>query len=74
MLSGETIMDKAETYKGKPCTASQMQIGNTFFTVISVQSEHAKETAYEKVKNSFLQMRRTKNCYQKVFNGNAEMT
>ena len=54
MLSGETIMDKAETYKGKPCTASQMQIGNTFFTVISVQSEHAKETAYEKVKKLIL--------------------
>ena len=54
MLSGETIMDKAETYKGKPCAASQMQIGNTFFTVISVQSEHAKETAYEKVKKLIL--------------------
>lgn len=44
----------AETYNGKPCAKSQMQVGNTFFTVISVQSEYAKETAYEKVKRLIL--------------------
>ena len=43
-----------ETYNGKPCSASQMQVGNTFFTVISVQSDDAKETAYEKVKRLIL--------------------
>lgn len=47
-------MEKIETYKGKPCNTSEMQIGNTLFTVISVQSDSAKETAYEKVKKLIL--------------------
>ena len=34
------------TYKDKPCRISEMTIGNTTFTVISVQSDAAKETAY----------------------------
>lgn len=29
---------------------TEKQIGNTLFTVNSVQSENAKETAYEKIK------------------------
>lgn len=47
-------MEENMTYKGKPCSTSGMQVGNTFFTVISVQSNHAKETAYEKVKSLIL--------------------
>ena len=42
------------TYKGRPCRTEEMQIGNTLFTVISVQSEHAEETAYDKVKRLIL--------------------
>ena len=44
----------AETYNGKPCSKSTMQVGNTLFTVISIQSDSAKETAYEKVKRLIL--------------------
>ena len=38
------------THDGKPCRVSEMQIGATLFTVISVESADAKETAYDKVK------------------------
>lgn len=38
------------THDGKPCRVSEMQIGATLFTVISVESTDAKETAYDKVK------------------------
>ena len=44
MPMGERIHD------GKPCRVSEMQIGTTLFTVISVESADAKETAYDKVK------------------------
>ena len=37
-------------YDGKPCRVSEMQIGTTLFTVISVEIADAKETAYDKVK------------------------
>lgn len=37
-------------HDGKPCRVSEMQIGTTFFTVISVESADAKESAYDKVK------------------------
>ena len=44
-------MDSAiTTYNGKPCRSTEMTIGNTLFTVISVQGDAAKETAYDKVK------------------------
>lgn len=39
-----------KTHDGKPCRVSEMQIGATLFTVISVESANAKETAYDKVK------------------------
>ena len=41
---------EARTHDGKPCRVSEMQIGATLFTVISVESADAKETAYDKVK------------------------
>ena len=40
------------TYEGRPCTVSEMAVGNTLFTVISVQSDFARETAFEKVKKT----------------------
>ena len=43
-------MEKARTYNCKPCRVSKIQVGTTLFTVISVESTAAKETAYEKVK------------------------
>ena len=42
------------TYKDRACRSSEMTIGNTTFTVISVQSDAAKETAYDKVKRLVL--------------------
>ena len=42
------------TYNDKPCRSTEMAIGNTLFTVISVQSDVAKETAYNKVKKLIL--------------------
>lgn len=48
-------MDTAvSTYKGRPCVVSEMTVGNTLFTVISVQSDFARETAFEKVKKLIL--------------------
>ena len=38
------------TYNGKPCRTEEMKVGDTLFTVISVESGKAKETAYEKVR------------------------
>lgn len=42
------------SYKGRPCRSEEMMVGNTLFTVISVQSDQAKETAYDKVKKLIL--------------------
>ncbi|MBQ7736416.1 MAG: transposon-encoded TnpW family protein [Oscillospiraceae bacterium] len=42
------------TYQGRPCSVSEMTVGNTVFTVISVQSDHARETAYQKLKRLIL--------------------
>lgn len=41
---------EVRTHDGKPCRVSEMQIGATLFTVISVESAVAKESAYDKVK------------------------
>ena len=43
------------TNKGRPARVSEMMVGNTLFTVISVQSENAKETPCEKVKRLILE-------------------
>ena len=42
------------TYNNKSCRSTEMAIGNTLFTVISVQGDAAKETAYDKVKKLIL--------------------
>lgn len=43
-------MENASTYQGKPCRISEIQVGTTLFTVISVESVSARETAYDKVR------------------------
>lgn len=58
-------------HDGKPCRVSEMQIGTTLFTVISVESASAKETAYDKVKKLILTnadpiVKNNGNSYQKV--------
>lgn len=58
-------------HEGKPCRVSEMQIGATLFTVISVESASAKETAYDKVKKLIVNNTNSPakvyvNYYQKV--------
>ena len=57
-------MDEPRLYKGKPCRVDEMKVGTTLFTVISVQSDSAKETVNDKVKNLILNNREntTKLC------------
>lgn len=62
---------EVRTHDGKPCRVSEMQIGTTLFTVISVESASAKETAYDKVKKLILTnadsiVKNNRNSYQKV--------
>lgn len=62
---------EARTHDGKPCRVSEMQIGTTLFTVISVESADAKESAYDKVKKLILTnadsiVKNNRNSYQKV--------
>lgn len=47
-------MDSVKEHNGRPCRVEEMQIGETLFTVISVQGDHARETADEKVKKLIL--------------------
>ena len=57
------------TYKDKPCRSSEMTVSNTTFTVISVQSDAAKETAYDKVKRLVLNgVETARKSYQSVQN------
>ena len=42
------------TYEGRPCTVSEMTVGNTLFTVISVHRDSATATAFDKVKKLIL--------------------
>ena len=58
-----------KTYRGRPCRSTEMKVGNTIFTVISVQSENAAETAYDKVKRLLLSdLAAPCEKYQKVHN------
>lgn len=54
------------THDGKPCRVSEMQIGATLFTVISVESANAKESAYDKVKRLIINHTNahTKSCVE----------
>lgn len=52
-------MYETRMHNGKPCRVDEMKVGATLFTVISVQSDSAKETAYDKVKNLVLNNRET---------------
>ena len=47
-----TIQDKIP--KSKPHHINEMQVGDTLFTVISIESERAREHLYDKVKRMIL--------------------
>lgn len=47
-------MNENESFCGKPCRKNELLIGNTLFTVISVQSDAAKETPMAKIQKLIL--------------------
>ena len=46
--------------KTKPSRIVEMQIGDTLFTVVSVESDRARERLYDKVKRMILNNENTK--------------
>lgn len=47
-------MDVSSITKNKPCRVTEMQVGDTLFTVVSVESDRARERLYDKVKRMIL--------------------
>lgn len=47
-------MDVSTISNNKPCRVTEMQIGDTLFTVVSVESDRAREHLYDKVKRMIL--------------------
>lgn len=47
-------MDVNTITKNKPNRVTEMQIGDTLFTVVSVESDRAREHLYDKVKRMIL--------------------
>lgn len=47
-------MDVNTTAKERPHRTTEMQIGDTMFTIVSVESDRARETLYDKVKRMIL--------------------
>ena len=50
----ENDMDVNTITKKKPSRVTEMQIGDTLFTVVSVESDRARERLYDKVKRMIL--------------------
>lgn len=47
-------MDTKPIVNAKPSRTVEMQIGDTLFTVVSVESDRARERLYDKVKRMIL--------------------
>lgn len=47
-------MDVNTITNNKPCRVTEMQVGDTLFTVVSVESDRARERLYDKVKRMIL--------------------
>ena len=47
-------MDVNAITNNKPSRVTEMQIGDTLFTVVSVESDRARERLYDKVKRMIL--------------------
>lgn len=52
-------MDVNTITQKKPCRVTEMQIGDTLFTVVSVESDRAREHLYDKVKRMILNNKNT---------------
>ena len=50
----ERIMDVNTITQKKPSRVTEMQVGDTIFTVVSVESNRARERLYDKVKRMIL--------------------
>ena len=50
----ENMIDIQENIKTKPHRITEMQIGDTLFTVVSVESDRARERLYDKIKRMIL--------------------
>ena len=50
----ETDMDMNTITNNKPSRVTEMQVGDTLFTVVSVESDRARERLYDKVKRMIL--------------------
>ena len=50
----ETVMDANTITKKKPSRVTEMQNADTLFTVVSVESDRARERLYDKVKRMIL--------------------
>ena len=48
------MTDVQENINTKPHRIAEMQIGDTLFTVVSVESDRARERLYDKVKRMIL--------------------
>ena len=48
------MIDIQENIKTKPHRITEMQIGDTLFTVVSVENDRARERLYDKVKRMIL--------------------
>ena len=47
-------MDVSTIANNKPYRVTEMQIGDTLFTVVSIESDRAREHLYDKVKRMIL--------------------
>ena len=47
-------MDVNSITNNKPSRVTEMQVGDTLFTVVSVESDRARECLYDKVKRMIL--------------------
>ena len=52
-------MDVNTITNNKPSRVTEMQIGDTLFTVVSVESDRAREHLYDKVKRMILNDEKT---------------
>lgn len=52
-------MDANTIIKEKPSRVTEMQVGDTLFTIVSVESERAREHLYDKVKRMVLNSENT---------------
>lgn len=53
------MTNKANIPESKPHRVTEMQVGDTLFTVVSVESDRARERLYDKVKRMILDSKPT---------------